>query len=761
MNAESARRLSQQKAKSLSTIELLNTIKSAILYHDHGASLAVLVIVLFSLSFFGAVSKENATGIYLEGEVAQHEIVADRDLLVEDINATEARRNQAIQSQPPIFDLDKESLARFRQDTLDFFVKINSQGEEGVDTIRAYIERTYGVNPTPASVRALKDPALQAFALNTALPWLEKAFAEGVLADMRQISPSQSALIKRDVDTGVETIRMGSQNLYDIRSLSAIFGQFLQSEQSLKVQERVALLEILPLFFLPTLLHNQEATLKRNENILRAIEPVFYRVKKGEVLVRTGDTVTYEQQLKSQSLLANSPGLIDLPRWIGTFCLAIFIALGLFMTPSTNRGRVLAAKDQYFIALLIFVFGVGALVFNRLLYSVDSVTAITALPFAFPVAGAAGLAALIFSARRYCVLGLLLSFFATYFLEGGLAMFAFFFLSAMANTWLVIRAHSRQDVVWSALPLFLWMLVTGLGVAAFDGMPMKFLPAFILSLAINTTFSILLLFALSPILELALGYTTRFRLMELMNLEQPLLQEMMMSIPGTYHHSLIVSNLVEAGAKAVGANSLLCKVGALYHDIGKLSYPDYFIENQFGGPNKHDKLSPAMSALILQSHVKKGIEFAQEYELGTEIQNIIGEHHGTRLIAFFYQKAVNLGENPQVQDYSYPGPRPQSKESAIVMVADSVEASCRTLSDPTPARIRTHVDTIIKDIFAEGQLDESDLTFKDLHKLSDSFARILTGLFHQRIVYPERTRDQKDHKTQVFPPPLSTEHHTA
>ncbi len=437
------------------------------------------------------------------------------------------------------------------------------------------------------------------------------------------------------------------------------------------------------------------------------------------------------------------------------------MALGLFMTPSTNRGRILTAKDQYFIALILFAFGVGALAFEKVLFSVDSVTAVTALPYAFPVAGAAGLAALIFSARRYCVLGLLLAFFTAYFMDGGLGMFVFFFLSAMANTWLVIRAQSREDVVWSALPLFLWMLISGMGVAAFDGMPLPFMPAFILSIAINTVFSILLLFALSPILELALGYTTRFRLMELMNLEQPLLQEMMMSIPGTYHHSLIVSNLVEAGAKAVGANSLLCKVGALYHDIGKLSYPDYFIENQFGGPNKHDKLSPAMSALILQSHVKKGTEFAQEYELGSEIQNIIGEHHGTRIISFFYQKAFTLGENPQVQDYSYPGPRPQSKESAIVMVADSVEASCRVLTDPTPARIRTHVDTIIKDIFSEGQLDESDLTFKDLHKLSDSFARILTGLFHQRIVYPERPRDQKDHKTPVFPPPLATEHHTA
>ena len=226
-----------------------------------------------------------------------------------------------------------------------------------------------------------------------------------------------------------------------------------------------------------------------------------------------------------------------------------------------------------------------------------------------------------------------------------------------------------------------------------------------------------------------------------MSLEQPLMQELMVTVPGTYHHSLVVANMVEAGAKAIGANSLLCKVAALYHDVGKLSYPEYFIENQFGGPNKHDKLAPSMSALILLSHVKKGTELAERYKLGQDIADIISQHHGTRLIRYFYQKALNQGEKPRESDFSYLGPRPQTKEAAILMLADSVEASSRTLSDPTPARIKTHIDTIIKGIFSEGQLDESELTFKDLHFLSENFQRILTGIFHQRIAYPDARID--------------------
>ena len=181
-------------------------------------------------------------------------------------------------------------------------------------------------------------------------------------------------------------------------------------------------------------------------------------------------------------------------------------------------------------------------------------------------------------------------------------------------------------------------------------------------------------------------------------------------------------------------------MAALYHDVGMISRPEYFVENQYGGPNPHDKLSPAMSALILFALVKQGVETAEEYRLGREIGDIIQQHHGTRGAMFFYNKAVKLGENPSLQDYSYPGPRPQTKEAAIVMLADAVEASSRTLGDPTPARIRTHVTNIVKGVYAEGQLDESDLAFRDLDKIIDSFVRIITGHFHQRIAYPDAAK---------------------
>ena len=524
----------------------------------------------------------------------------------------------------------------------------------------------------------------------------------------------------------------------------AAFTQKLRSAEKLTPQGRRAVLVLFSPLIMPTLTLNREATQALGNAVAQTVEPVYYHIQKGEVVVYQGERVTREKQLKLQSLYQKQEGLIHSRTVAGTFVFSLILTLGLFMAPSGKPGTPLRKKDFLFISLLLFVFGIAAKGTYMLVGKVVQPQDIALVIHFFPVAGAAGLCALIFAARRYCVVGLLISLFACVMLKADLPLFLFFFLSAMLNTWLVIRAQSRQDVVIGIIPLALGQIIIALGSGWLEGFRggNTFLWLFGI-VSLNAFISIAILFAISPIIEMAFRYTTRFRLMELMNLEQPLLQDLMVAIPGTYHHSLVVSNMVEAGAKAVGANSLLCKVAALYHDIGKLAYPDYYIENQFNGPNRHDKLAPAMSALILLSHVKKGTELAAQHHLGDEIEDIIRQHHGTGLIKFFYAKAKESGENPRIEDYCYPGPRPQTREAAIVMLADAVEASSRTLTDPTPARIKTHIDTIMKGIFSEGQLDESELTFKDLHKLSESFARILTGLFHQRIAYPDLNKDKK------------------
>jgi putative nucleotidyltransferase with HDIG domain len=243
-----------------------------------------------------------------------------------------------------------------------------------------------------------------------------------------------------------------------------------------------------------------------------------------------------------------------------------------------------------------------------------------------------------------------------------------------------------------------------------------------------------------PIFEYLFKTVTNISLLELADFSQPLLQRMVMETPGTYHHSLVVGNLSEAACLAVGANALLARIGAYYHDIGKLQKPEYFSENQDIKTSKHDNLSPTMSKLVIMNHVNEGLELAKKYKLNPRLVDFIQQHHGTSLVYYFYRRALeSLEDDQQIKEegFRYPGPKPTTKETAIVLLADSVEATTRALKQPEPANIKEVVHKIINNKFIDGQLDACELTLKDLEKISEVFIRILTGIYHGRITYPE------------------------
>lgn len=254
----------------------------------------------------------------------------------------------------------------------------------------------------------------------------------------------------------------------------------------------------------------------------------------------------------------------------------------------------------------------------------------------------------------------------------------------------------------------------------------------------NGFISTILTIGLLPIFESLFEVTTDITLLELSDLNHPLLKRLSLEAPGTYHHSIIVGNLAEAGAKAIGANTLLARVGAYYHDIGKVDKPEYFVENQMGAKSKHEKLTPSMSALILESHVKEGVEMAEEVNLPRAVINFIQQHHGTTVMSYFYSKALEQGAGQDLKDeYRYPGPRPHSKETAIVMLADAVEAASRVLEDPKPSRIKSLIKKIIDSKLEAGELSDSDLTFKELSAVEHAFLPVLISIFHPRVEYPE------------------------
>ncbi len=255
----------------------------------------------------------------------------------------------------------------------------------------------------------------------------------------------------------------------------------------------------------------------------------------------------------------------------------------------------------------------------------------------------------------------------------------------------------------------------------------------------NGVVSPIIAYGLVVVFELAFEITTDMTYLELSDLNSPLLRELALNAPGTYHHSIMVGNLAEAGAEVIGANGLLVRVGAYYHDIGKMDKPDYFVENQRSGRNPQDRLSPTMSALVLLNHVRRGSEMAVEHGLPAEIRDCIEQHHGTSVMSYFYQKAKEQnGENSVREDeFRYPGPKPQSKETALLMLADAVEAASRSLKDPSVSRLRTLVAQIIDERFRAGELDESPLTLRDLNKVGEAFLKILIGRYHRRVEYPK------------------------
>ncbi len=262
---------------------------------------------------------------------------------------------------------------------------------------------------------------------------------------------------------------------------------------------------------------------------------------------------------------------------------------------------------------------------------------------------------------------------------------------------------------------------------------------------INGIVSAFLTIGILPLFESIFGITTDITLLELSDLNHSLLKRLALEAPGTFQHSLNVGNLSEAGAKAISGNSLLARVGAYYHDIGKMEIPEYFVENQLSVKSKHESLTPSMSAIILSSHVKKGRALGEEAGLPDDVLNFIEEHHGTMVMSYFYDKALKQGADESSQDkFRYPGPKPQTRETAIAMLADAAEAASRTLDEPTPARINNLIQRIINDRFQSGELNQCPLTLRDLAKIKEAFAQILVAAFHQRVVYPTKEKPEEE-----------------
>ena len=494
--------------------------------------------------------------------------------------------------------------------------------------------------------------------------------------------------------------------------------------------------------FEPSLLYDADATARARQATLDAVLPTRGRVRQDQVIVRRGDEVTDEQaeQLRSLDLAQrerSGEGAWSWARTIAGRLLLILSALLLFfLYVYLLRPNIFYDTRRLVLVCLVL----GMVLLGYLVAGAFG----GAAPFVVPVALASILLTIVFDSR--------VGSFATMTLAalGGLVFgydFPFAFATLVVG---ILAVFSVRDVknrsqllASAALVLAAYGIVlSGYALLRADVWTARFMWELV-AVAVNAG---LILFAgpLLWLIEKAFGVTTDMALLELSDTNRTLLKELSLKAPGTFNHSLQVANLAEAAADAVGANALRTRVGALYHDIGKMIKPEYFIENQRPGENPHEKIKPSMSALVIAAHVKEGVQLGREQRLPQVVLDFVGSHHGTGLIEFFYRRAQEQAEDPEAideSDYRYPGPLPQTNEQAIVMLADSVEAASRSLDKPTPRRLESLIEGIVAARVADGQLDESALTFSDLRRIKATFHQLLCGIYHFRVKYPDQAKE--------------------
>ncbi|KAF0233025.1 MAG: hypothetical protein FD177_1968 [Desulfovibrionaceae bacterium] len=710
--------------------------------------LGVFLVVILGASILSSVRFESPVKVFLAGEIATQDVTADQNLRFEDREATLRKREQVAENQPPVFDLSPESYEYLRKHASDVLLQAKRTDEDS-EKVRASLSEDLNTEISRETIQIWRSQEFLDLMALQVMPWMKEAYAKGVAAHPGIFASYKQGILLRELPSGMETLYLEAPAALDLEKLKDDLDQLLRRDLKKNIRVRKAVFALIGPFLRPNLTFNQETTRLRKQEIVVAMEPVYSNIYKGEMVVRQGERVTPEQQTKLQTLYTHRTSSLKPFAIPGTFLLACLFFVLLHLSQGKKSGiRAVSHRDWLALALVTAFFVLLAKFVELARVSDAHLPAFlksSQVAFGLPIAGAAGVLAMFLPQALCSFAVLLLSYLVTNEVGGNVHLFSYYLLGGFVYATIIRNCETRQDVLRSILPLSALCVVSWFGVVLVQDGAGELTLAGGVHAAFNSVFSLLLVLGLSPVLEMVFGYTSRFKLMELMSLEQPLLQDLMVNAPGTYHHSIIVANMVEAAARAVGANALLAKVAALYHDIGKLKNPQYFIENQFGKENKHNKLSPSMSALILISHVKKGVELAKEHKLGDEIAALIGQHHGMTLITYFYHKAQEQaeakGEEPVREDeFRYPGPKPQSKEAGIIMLADAIEASSRTLVDPTPSRIKGHIQSIVRKLYNEGELDGSELTLKDLTQASDTFHRILTGIFHHRIEYPNLDR---------------------
>lgn len=499
-----------------------------------------------------------------------------------------------------------------------------------------------------------------------------------------------------------------------------------------------AYMAVVKSYLRPNMLLDVETTEANRQKAMDDVEPLVYKM--GQNIVRAGEVITAPQIEMLNALGMLKDRAVDLSLFLGMGILLVLLGMVIWSYLWAFERTLLTDSVKISLIGLIFIIVIGC---SLLIRPINS--------YLMPVALGAMLTTLLLKSRIALIMNLVLAILAGLLASTDSDMFTSTMfciiltavISGSAAVVIIRSGRQRFSVLFSGMIVGLVNMTTTVAVALINSTNLRNIAVLALFSGGSGLLSAVLCIGIQPALEWVFNIETNAKLADLSNPNQLLLRRLMMEAPGTYHHSMIVANLSEAAAGAVGADALLARVGAYYHDIGKLRRPMYFKENQIND-NPHDRTDPRVSTAILTAHPRDGVEIAQKARMPLAIQEIIMQHHGDTPVLYFYDKAVKQGGEIDIQDFRYDGPRPKSPEAAIIMLADTIEAAARAMTESTPETISQLIQRLVRSKLEDGQLDRCALTFHDLNRVCEAFLQVLSGVYHERIEYPEVSIPERD-----------------
>ena len=719
--------------------------------------LALLLISSIFLTFLLYNGVEFIKNKYKAGEIAKKTIIAEKSFRYINVKATNNLLKQKIENTPDVYLFYPEvkvTLLRKIRRAFAFarsYKHAHPQNNGNLAVSGNIFASKLGIKLDKATLNEFYFLNYNKNVENYILKIVDDIYKKGVLSE----PPSNDKKIEiRNVITNSSRIIGYPQIFFTLNKVKGF--TYYYTRQYLSFLPSYMQNDIYKLVYRvikPDIVYSKYLTLKKIEDIKKKTPLIYIHVDKGMLLINAGKLIT-----KSKALELNTYESIfklenNIPSLIGLFFVVVILLSLSYIFPYRYIKKFRLSLDFKNILFIITILITSILIIKAGIIFANALTLYfpfinrNDIYYLIPFAFGPMLIRIVLNSEVSVVYIALFSILTSIIFKNSIFFMIYTFGGSLIASYEVFDFSSWGRIVKAGV-------ITGVLnvciVIAFALMRLNLINIqniySIVFAFLSGVISSIMVIGLIPLLERIFGYTTDFKLLELSNTNHPLLKQLSIAAPGTYQHSIMVATLAESAAFAIGANPLLTRVASLYHDIGKIIKPNYYIENISNRENPHDKLAPTMSSLIIASHVKEGQELSKKYRLGTRVENIISEHHGTSMIGAFYEKASkeNKDEGLSKDTFRYNGKKPQTKEAGIIMLADSVEAISRTMVNISPSRLELMVRKTVNRIYSDGQLDECELTLKDLHIIGDAFVKVLNSVFHQRIPYMGRSLEYEE-----------------